>query len=53
MSADANEFKANTRKVESSCRMTYVEDQACNLPKVERAKISKPSQESSNKKEGK
>ena len=37
-----------TSKLHQEARMTYAEDQACNLPKIERASVSKPSTTAAN-----
>ena len=37
-----------TSKLQQVARMVYVEDQACNLPRIERASVSSPSTSTAN-----
>ena len=43
MSEDREDSSWTASKLQQDTRMTYVEDQACNLPKIERASVNTPS----------
>lgn len=50
MPADTNNQSAVTDAAKQEMHMVYVEDQACNLPKVERAKLNQTATSTSNAK---